>query len=77
MQAAQTGHPLGARPFTRADYVAKLRMLAAGIVEDAELDRFLAAVEQLPDLPAGSLGRLNIVARPGLLDAAGAPQGLL
>ncbi|MHA7190874.1 MmgE/PrpD family protein [Arthrobacter sp. MDT2-16] len=75
--AVADAHPLGARPFARADYVAKLRMLAAGIVEDAELDRFLAAVEQLPDLPAGSLGRLNIVARPGLLDAAGAPQGLL
>ncbi len=75
--AVADAHPLGARPFARADYVAKLRMLAAGIVEDAELERFLAAVEQLPDLPAGSLGQLNIVARPGLVDAAGAPQGLL
>ncbi|MHA7281138.1 MmgE/PrpD family protein [Arthrobacter sp. MDT2-2] len=70
-------HPLGARPFARADYIAKLRMLADGVVEDAELDRFLAAVEQLPDLPAGSLGQLNILARPGYLDAAAAPQGLL
>ncbi|MEG9247696.1 MmgE/PrpD family protein [Arthrobacter sp. Soc17.1.1.1] len=75
--AVADAHPLGARPFARADYVAKLRMLAAGIVEDAELERFLAAVGQLPDLPAGSLGQLNIVARPGLVDAAGAPQGLL
>ncbi len=75
--AVADAHPLGARPFARADYIAKLRMLAAGIVEDAELDRFLAAVEQLPDLPAGSLGQLNVVARPGLVDAAGAPQGLL
>ncbi|MDQ0734309.1 MmgE/PrpD family protein [Arthrobacter agilis] len=75
--AVADAHPLGARPFARADYVAKLRMLATGIVEDAELDRFLAAVEQLPELPAGSLGQLNIVARPGLVDAAGAPQGLL
>ena len=53
--AVADAHPLGARPFARADYVAKLRMLAAGTVDDAELDRFLAAVEQLPDLPAGSL----------------------
>ncbi|MHA7219594.1 MmgE/PrpD family protein [Arthrobacter sp. MDT1-48-3] len=75
--AVADAHPLGARPFARADYVAKLRMLAAGIVDDTELDRFLAAVEQLPDLPAGSLGQLNIVARPGYLDAAAAPQGLL
>ncbi|WP_434991830.1 MmgE/PrpD family protein [Arthrobacter sp. Ld5] len=75
--AVADAHPLGARPFARADYIAKLRMLAAGIVEDAELDRFLAAVEQLPDLPAGSLGQLNILARPGVIDAASAPQGLL
>jgi 2-methylcitrate dehydratase len=75
--AVADAHPLGARPFARADYIAKLRMLAAGIVEDAEIDRFLAAVEQLPDLPAGSLGQLNVVARPGLIDAVPAPQGLL
>ncbi|WP_394252801.1 MmgE/PrpD family protein [Arthrobacter pityocampae] len=75
--AVADAHPLGARPFARADYVAKLRMLAAGTVDDAELDRFLAAVEQLPDLPAGSLGQLNILARPGVIDAASAPQGLL
>ena len=75
--AVADAHPLGARPFARADYIAKLRMLAEGIVDDVELDRFLAAVEQLPDLPAGSLGQLNVVARPGLIDAVGAPQGLL
>ncbi|MEC5199994.1 2-methylcitrate dehydratase [Arthrobacter sp. PL16] len=75
--AVADAHPLGARPFARADYIAKLRMLAAGIVEDAEIDRFLATVEQLPDLPAGSLGQLNVVARPGLIDAVPAPQGLL
>ncbi|WP_422391678.1 MmgE/PrpD family protein [Arthrobacter sp. N1] len=75
--AVADAHPLGARPFARADYIAKLRMLAAGIVEDAELERFLAAVEQLPDLPAGSLGQLNVVARPGHLDAVAMPQGLL
>ncbi|TKV28263.1 MmgE/PrpD family protein [Arthrobacter sp. NamB2] len=75
--AVADAHPLGARPFARADYVAKLRMLAKGVVDDAELDRFLGAVERLPDLPAGSLGQLNIVARPGVIDAAAAPQGLL
>lgn len=75
--AVADAHPLGARPFARADYVAKLRMLAAGIVDDTEVDRFLAAIEQLPDLPGGSLGQLNIVARPGFIDAAAAPQGLL
>ncbi|KNC18975.1 2-methylcitrate dehydratase [Arthrobacter sp. RIT-PI-e] len=75
--AVADAHPLGARPFARADYVAKLRMLAAGVVDDAELERFLTAVEQLPELPAGALGARNIVARPSHLDAAAAPQGLL
>ncbi|MUK03405.1 MmgE/PrpD family protein [Vibrio cholerae] len=75
--AVADAHPLGARPFARADYIAKLRGLAQGIVDDAELDRFLAAVELLPDLPAGSLGQLNIVARQGYIDAAAGPQGLL
>ncbi|THJ64861.1 MmgE/PrpD family protein [Arthrobacter echini] len=75
--AVADAHPLGARPFVRADYIAKLRMLAAGVVDDAELERFLTAVEQLPELSAGSLDQLNIVAGPGVIDAAGAPQGLL
>ncbi len=75
--AVADAHPLGARPFVRADYIAKLRGLAQGIIDDRELDRFLSAVELLPDLPAGSLGQLNIVAREGHIDAAAGPQGLL
>ncbi|TYC98526.1 MmgE/PrpD family protein [Arthrobacter echini] len=75
--AVADAHPLGARPFARADYIAKLRLLAAGVVDDAELERFLAAVQDLPGLPAGSLDQLNVVAGPGVIDAAAAPQGLL
>ncbi|WP_298253007.1 MmgE/PrpD family protein [uncultured Arthrobacter sp.] len=75
--AVADAHPLGARPFARADYIAKLRLLAAGVVDDAELERFLAAVQKLPELPAGSLDQLNVVAGPGVIDAAAAPQGLL
>jgi 2-methylcitrate dehydratase len=74
--AVADAHPLGARPFARAQYVNKLRTLAAGLVEDAEIDRFLAAVERLPELAAGELDQLNITAAPGVIDLAAGPKGL-
>ncbi|MET1154039.1 MmgE/PrpD family protein [Arthrobacter sp.] len=74
--AVADAHPLGARPFTREHYVNKLRTLAAGIVEDAEIDRFLAAVERLPELAAGELDQLNIKAADGVIDLSSGPKGL-
>jgi 2-methylcitrate dehydratase len=74
--AVADAHPLGARPFGREQYIGKFRTLAAGVAEDAEIERFLGVVERLPELPAGSLHELNITARPGLLDTAGSPAGL-
>ena len=60
--AVADAHPLGARPFAREQYVTKLRTLAAGIVADDELDRFIAAAENLPALGAGELDALNVTA---------------
>ena len=60
--AVADAHPLGARPFARAEYVAKFRPLAAGVLADAEIERFLAAAEALPTLGAGELDQLNVVA---------------
>jgi 2-methylcitrate dehydratase len=60
--AVADAHPLGARPFARDQYVTKLRTLAAGIVADDELERFIAAAENLPDLGAGELDALNVTA---------------
>ncbi|MAT18602.1 MAG: 2-methylcitrate dehydratase [Leifsonia sp.] len=60
--AVADAHPLGARPFARAEYVAKFRTLAAGVLADAEIERFLAAAEALPTLGAGELDQLNVVA---------------
>lgn len=57
--AVADAHPLGARPFARPQYVEKFRTLAAGVIEDDEQDRFLRAVDDLPDLPAGELHRLT------------------
>ncbi|WP_368497572.1 MmgE/PrpD family protein [Herbiconiux sp. A18JL235] len=74
--AVADAHPLGARPFARADYVRKLRILAEGVVDDAEIERFLGLVERLPELTADEVRQLNIVARPGLLEAIELPKGL-
>lgn len=65
--AVADAHPLGARPFARENYVNKLRTLAAEAIEPAELDRFLAAVERLPELAAGELDQLNIRAKDGFV----------
>ncbi|MEY2850051.1 MAG: hypothetical protein RI885_2718, partial [Actinomycetota bacterium] len=74
--AVADAHPLGARPFGREQYLEKFRTLADGIVEEAEVDRFLGLVQRLPDLAADDLGGLTIAARPGLIDPALAPKGI-
>ena len=74
--AVADAHPLGARPFGREQYINKFRTLAAGLVEEAEIERFLAAVERLPELAAGELDQLNITAAPGVIDLNAAPKGL-
>ncbi|KRE60735.1 2-methylcitrate dehydratase [Arthrobacter sp. Soil736] len=74
--AVADAHPLGARPFAREQYVNKFRTLAAGLVEEEEIDRFLNAAARLPQLAAGELDQLNITAAPGVIDFAAAPKGL-
>lgn len=73
--AVADAHPLGARPFAREQYIGKLRTLAAGIVDDAEVDRFLDVVQRLPHLASGELDQLNLTAAAGVLPAD-APKGL-
>ncbi|MDH6237606.1 2-methylcitrate dehydratase [Cryobacterium sp. CG_9.6] len=65
--AVADAHPLGAKPFGRPEYVNKFRMLAADVLEESEIERFLALAERLPELTAVDLGDLTITARPGLL----------
>jgi len=74
--AVADAHPLGARPFAREQYVTKLRTLAAGIVDDEEIERFLSVVDRLADLEPGELDQLNIIAIEGLVDYSSAPKGL-
>jgi 2-methylcitrate dehydratase len=68
--AIADAHPLGARPFGRPQYTAKFTGLADAVVEPAEQNRFLAAVEGLAGLGGGELGALNIVVDPLVLDKA-------
>ncbi|MDR7328653.1 2-methylcitrate dehydratase PrpD [Corynebacterium guangdongense] len=74
--ALADAHPLGARPFARAQYIQKFRELAEGVVSPQEQDRFLAAVENLENLT--DLNELNIVlAAEVLARAPQTPEGLL
>jgi 2-methylcitrate dehydratase len=74
--AVADAHPLGARPFAREDYVRKFRILAEPVLEPAEIDRFLALAERLPELTPEEVRQLTIVAKPGILASAPAPKGL-
>ncbi|ALC05158.1 2-methylcitrate dehydratase 1 [Corynebacterium deserti GIMN1.010] len=74
--AVADAHPLGARPFERANYIEKFRILAEGVVSEAEQERFLNAVQSLPNLE--DLNELNIVLEPEVLaKAAKVREGLL
>ncbi|MGC5165882.1 MmgE/PrpD family protein [Luteimicrobium sp. DT211] len=74
--AVADAHPLGARPFERKDYVRKFRTLADGLVEPEEVERFLDLAQRLPDLAAGELRELTVVAAPGVLESVQSPRGL-
>ncbi|MGF0117667.1 MmgE/PrpD family protein [Promicromonospora sp. Marseille-Q5078] len=58
--AVADAHPLGARPFARAQYVAKFRALAAGVLADEEVERFLDVAQRLPELTADELSGLTV-----------------
>ena len=74
--AVADAHPLGARPFAREDYIRKFRLLAEPVLEAAEIERFLALVQRLPELTADEVSELTIVAAIGVLAGAPAPKGL-
>ncbi|MGA6128387.1 MULTISPECIES: MmgE/PrpD family protein [unclassified Microbacterium] len=74
--AVADAHPLGARPFAREDYIRKFRLLAEPVLEPAEIERFLALVQRLPELTAEEVRQLDFVAAPGVLESAPAPTGL-
>lgn len=73
--AVADAHPFGARPFVRENYIQKFRTLAEGVVDEAEQERFLAAVQDLENLT--DLSELNIVVNDATRQAAPAiPEGI-
>jgi 2-methylcitrate dehydratase len=58
--AVANAHPLGAKPFTRADYIRKFQTLTERIISPQESQRFLDAAQRLSDLQAADLHHLNI-----------------
>jgi 2-methylcitrate dehydratase len=74
--AVADAHPLGAKPFGREQYIAKFRTLAAGVIDDAEVERFLSLVQRLPELSAAEVVGLTVTAQPGVLSSAPLPKGL-
>ena len=53
-------HPLGAKPFGRADYIQKFQILTERIISSREAQRFLDAAQSLAELQAADLHQLNI-----------------
>jgi 2-methylcitrate dehydratase len=65
--AVADAHLLGARPFKRADYIAKFRTLADGIVAPREQERFLGTVDRLVRLEPEELSGLTFAVEPSAL----------
>jgi 2-methylcitrate dehydratase len=68
--AVANAHPLGARPFARADYLRKFQTLTEDVLPRAESQRFLEAAQRLPKLQSGELGALNPALPPEKLTCA-------
>ena len=60
-------HPLGARPFGRAEYINKFKTLSAGIIDPSEGSRFLDVVQNLASLTSQEIAELNPVVPEGYL----------
>ncbi len=68
--AVANAHTLGAKPFARADYIRKFKMLTDGIISPVESQRFLNAAQRLRDVTGGDLAELNVA-----LPAKGLAEG--
>ncbi len=74
--AVADAHPLGARPFAREQYVHKFRTLAAGMLSDDEVERFLDVAQRLPELTADELSGLTVTPVTDPLPAHPVPAGI-
>jgi 2-methylcitrate dehydratase len=69
-RAVANAHPLGATPWTRPNYIRKFKILAEGVIDAAEQERFLALVQRLPDLTAEEVQQLTVKLPEGKLTSA-------
>lgn len=75
--AVADAHPLGARPFARAQYIAKFRTLAEGVIDPAEQDRFLEVAQRTAELSPAELGGLTFTVSDDVLARSPrSPRGL-
>lgn len=58
--AVANAHSLGAKPWTRPDYIRKFETLTKGIITQEESDRYLGVVQNIMDLEANDLLQLNV-----------------
>jgi 2-methylcitrate dehydratase len=75
--AVADAHPLGERPFTRADYIAKFKTLSESVISTSEQDRFIDLVARLGTLRADEVDRLVVGLPEGSLDDRSVRGGLL
>ena len=68
--AVANAHPLGAKPFVRANYIHKFETLTEDVISKEESKRFLQVVQRLPQLTAAEVGELNVVLPPNKLTCA-------
>ena len=61
-KAVANAHSLGAKPFTRKEYIQKFLTLSAGLISQKEQQRFLDLVQRLAELNSDELLFLNPVA---------------
>ena len=60
-------HPNGLRPFRRANYIEKFKILTEGLITKSESNRFLKLVQNLKNLRANELLNLNIKTKKNLI----------
>ncbi|HSY18773.1 MAG TPA: MmgE/PrpD family protein [Candidatus Acidoferrales bacterium] len=68
--AVANAHPLGAKPFVRADYIHKFEILTEDVISFEESVRFLDLVQRLPQLTAAEVCELNVALPPNKLTCA-------
>jgi 2-methylcitrate dehydratase len=68
--AVADAHPLGARPFSRKDYIRKFEMLTKDQIDPGEGKRFIETAQRLGGLREGEAMALNVVMPPQRLSCA-------